>query len=164
MGRTNGDDVLSKVLKIVLAVVACFQVYQFVSVLIAPTSTLMLCEENTKQGMLLIQLGILVLNLTCLVSLFFPAGKYWKYVSIVIGGTGISLFYLIWQDYLTCEQFSWTHVSSPLWFFLYPLLLWILWGMFIPYLERRLRRLWLWGYVTGCLFVCMVYFLPEPNY
>ena len=138
-------------------------IYQFVQVLHAPVVLNGLFDDYPKIDLLSVIAYFTVLTVACLVALIFPAGKYWKYVSVGLGGLGLILCYLMGLDFYTGERYTITH-SGILWTTVYLLLLWNLWGMFIPYLEKRLRRLWLWGYPAGCLLMYLINLIPSPNY
>lgn len=139
-----------------------FGIYQCIYILFASVTSMPILAVYSKIDLLTIILNFIVLNMACLSVLFFPAGKYWKYVSVFIGCLGIGLCYLMHLDFYTGARYSITH-SGSLWMTAYPLLLWILWGMFIPYLEKKLRKLWMYGYVGGCLLLYVIYLLPPAN-
>ena len=162
MKKLDYEGVFSKVLWLILAASICWHLYQFLLLLLSP-ATLSLCKANSKAGLLFLQSGLIMLETACLAALTFPAGKYWKYVCLGVGGAGISYFYLIWQDYGMCELHSWSHEGDFLGIFLPIQLVWILWGMFIPYLEKRLRRCWLYGYGTTCVMLYFMHLLSQMD-
>lgn len=157
------DEIIVRVLVIGVGLGFILGIYQFIQVLRAPVVPSGLFDSYPKIDLLSVIAYFMVLTVACLVALIFPAGKYWKYVSVAVGGLGIILCYLMGLDFYTGDRYSITH-SGILWMTVYPLLLWNLWGMFIPYLERRLRRVWLWGYPAVCLLVYLIHLIPPPNY
>ena len=156
------DTIISQILMVAFALGVVLGIYQFMQVLQAPIAPDGLFNNDPKIDLLSIIAEFIVLNVACLITLFFPAGKYWKYVSVAIGVLGMILCYWMGVDFYTEEQYSDTH-SGVLWMAVYPLLLWILWGMFIPYLEKQSRRLWLWGYPAACLLIYLIHLIPPPN-
>ena len=158
------DKIFTWVLMIVFAMGLICTIYYFIDVLLTPVTNVGLFDDHPKIDLLAIILNFIVLNFACLIVLIFPATKYWKYVSVGVGVLGIIFCYLMWLDfYIGPNPYSITH-STILWTSTYPLLLWNLWGMFIPYLEKRLRKVWLYGYPAGCLLICLIALIPPPNY
>ena len=156
------DQIFTWLLMAGFAMGLCFGIYQFIHILSVPVTSAPIFAEYPRIDLLAIILNFIVLNIACLAALFFPAGKYWKYVSVGVGVLGIGLCYLMYLDFYTGERYGVTH-SGILWMIIYPLLLWNLWGMFIPYLEKRLRRLWLWGYAAAYLLIYLIHLIPAPN-
>ena len=158
------DKIFTWFLMTEFAVGFVFGVYYFIDILLTPVIVASLFEDLPKIDLLTIILNFIVLDIACLMVLIFPPTKYWKYISVGVGGLGIIFCYLMWLDfYIGTHPYSITH-SSILWVATYPLLLWNLWGMFIPYLEKRLRKVWLYGYPAGCLLICLLTLTPSPNY
>lgn len=157
------DKIVTYVLMIGFVLGVIVGIYQFIHVLLTPSAHVGLFDNYPKVDLIAIILNFIVLNMACLIVLIFPAGKYLKYISVGVGGLGLLLCYLLRLDFYTGNVYSMTH-STILWATLYPLLLWNLWGMFIPYLEKSLRRQWTYGYPAGCLFMYLIYLIPAPNY
>ena len=157
------DKIVTYVFMIGFVIGMVVGIYQFIHVLLTPSTKVGLFDNYPKVDLIAIILNFIVLNMACLVVLIFPAGKYLKYISLGVGGSGLLLCYLMYLDFYTGNVYSITH-STILWATLYPLLLWNLWGMFIPYLEKSLRRQWTYGYPAGCLLMYLIYLIPTPNY
>lgn len=157
------DKIFTWILMRLFAVGLICGIYYLVDVSLTPFTHVGLFDNYPKVDLIAIILNFIVLNMVCLVALIFPAGKYLKYISVGVGGVGLLLCYLMYLDFYMGNVYSITH-STILWTTTYPLLLWNLWGMFIPYLEKRLRRVWLYGYPAGCLLICLITLIPPPNY
>ena len=159
----NYEKWMEIILKIIFGVALVWSLYQTFYILVTPTEILSSCENYSKAGILSIQFGFVVLWSACLAAVIFPAGPKAQWASLSVGGAGLLSFGWALRNYLTCERLSWTYGHNPLWFFTYPFLLWILWGMFIPYLEKNLRRLWIYGYIGGCVVIWLLHLIPDSN-
>ena len=112
--------------------------------------------ECSKLDLLTIFISIPILLSACLGVLLFPPGKIWKYWSWGWGLCALILQLCRITILLTQRNYTWEDVSNLYFFWQYPWLVFILWGMFIAYLTTPTRRKYAYAYLVGMALIIYI--------